>query len=276
MVMLRVCSFESRRGPEIASLFQRLGCEVFVAPSMRERPLKENPAVAEFCQLLYAGKLDMVIFLTGVGARHLLEAVEHYSSREQFFAALKNVVTVVRGPKPTVVLREWGIQIDHRAPEPNTWRELLATLDAEAPVNGKRLAIQEYGKSNPALMTALEERGAWVMPVPVYRWDLPEDCGPLETAIHRTIAGEFDVLAFTSAQQVHHVLEVAERLGLRESWFQAAKQCVIASIGPTASETLTDLGFPVDIEPVHPKMGPLAKETAELAPGLLAKARART
>jgi len=270
---LRVCCFESRRATEMASLLERQNCQSFIAPSLRERPLDENPVAIQFGHDLFAGQVDVVVFMTGVGAKTLLEALETRFSREQFFAALRQATIVVRGPKPTAVLREWGVPIHHRAPEPNTWRELLATLDAAVPLNGCRIAVQEYGKPNLEFYTALEARGAQVQRVPVYRWDLPEDCGPLEEAIRRTINGDFDVLMWTSAQQIHHVLQVAERLGLEREWRTAAQRCVTASIGPTATETLESLGFVVDLEPEHPKMGPLVKLTAEQGPARLAAKR---
>ena len=63
-------------------------------------------------------------------------------------AALKHVAVVVRGPKPTAVLREMGVPITVTVPEPNTWREILAELDArrdKVPLEGRRVAVQEYG-----------------------------------------------------------------------------------------------------------------------------------
>lgn len=53
---------------------------------------------------------------------------------------------------------------------------------------------------------------------------------------------------------------MAEAEGVREAWLIAAAQCVIASIGPTASETIQSYGLPVDIEPTHGKMGRLVRE----------------
>ena len=42
-------------------------------------------------------------------------------------------------------------------------------------LEGKRVAVQEYGVSNPDLIAGLEARGALVFPVPVYRWALPKN-----------------------------------------------------------------------------------------------------
>lgn len=261
---LRVCSFESRRAEEMRSLIERHGGVATVAPSMREVPLEQNDAAFAFAERLLAGQVDVVIFLTGIGARTLLEAVETRLDRQQFFEALNRCLTVVRGPKPTAILREWGVRIDHRAPEPNTWREVLTALEG-VDLRGQHVAVQEYGRPNRELYEQLQQRGAMVEPVAVYRWALPEDVEPLRAAIRATIAGEFELLLFTSAQQLQNVLEVAESLHLRDEWLRAANRCVIASIGPAASETLTAEGLRVDLEPSHPKMGTLVREAMAAA-----------
>ncbi|HET6422374.1 MAG TPA: uroporphyrinogen-III synthase [Planctomycetaceae bacterium] len=267
---LRVCSFESRRGNEMRSLLERHGCEATIAPSMREVPLDEHAAVFHFVEELQADRIQIVIFMTGVGAKALLTAVETRSPKEEFFRLLNGVTTVVRGPKSVAVLREWGVRIDHRAPEPNTWRELLRTLDEFVPLSGKTVAVQEYGVPNAEFYAALAERGAAILSVPVYRWEFPEDPEPLRKAVHDTIAGKFDVLMLTSANQLHNVLKMADAEGVRDAWMTAAPKCVIASIGPTASEAIQGYGLPVDVEPAHGKMGTLVRETSERARTILA------
>ena len=234
---LRVLSLESRRADEMRSLIERHGGVATVAPSMREIPLEENPAAFAFGEELLAGRIDVVVFLTGVGAAALMESLETRWPRAEIVSALERCITVVRGPKPTVVLSKWGLRIDHRAPEPNTWRELLSTLAAAVDLSGRRIAIQEYGKPSDELYRELEARGASLLPVPVYRWVLPVETAPLRDAVHRTIAGDFDLILFTSAQQLHSVLEIAGESGLASEWLAAANRCVVASIGPTATET---------------------------------------
>jgi uroporphyrinogen-III synthase len=271
---LRVCSFESRRAAEMKSLIERNGAMATIAPSMREIPLGENPDAFAFAEELLAGTIDIMIFMTGVGATALLETLETRYSRTDLFAALAQTVVVVRGPKPFAVLRGWGVRIDHRAAEPNTWREVLALFDPSVPLAGRRVAVQEYGQPSVDFYRAMEFKGATVLPVPVYRWALPLDIEPLRASIRQTIAGEFDVLMFTSAQQLHNVLEVAEQDGLRDGWLEAANRlCLMASIGPTATETLTSVGLRVDLEPTHPNMGSLVKESVARAAVVLAGKR---
>lgn len=271
---LRVCSFESRKQTEMRLLIEKHGGTATLAASMREIPLETNTAAFEFSRALFAGEIDVVILLTGVGTRALAECIATRHSHAEFLAALARTTIVVRGPKPASVLREWKVRIDHLVPEPNTWRDLLALIDRELPIAGKRVAVQEYGASNAQLLEGLRQRDAAVRAVPVYRWDLPVDLGPLEQAIRETVAGRFDLLLFTSAQQLNHVLEVASRLGLRDAWMRAARKTVIGSIGPTASENCRELGLEPDFEPEHPKMGHLLLSAARLAVPLLRKKRA--
>jgi len=255
----KICSFESRRRDEMFKLIQRHGGVATVAPSMREIPIEENADAFGFADELFAGRIGVMVFLTGVGARGLLEVLQKTRSREEIVAALANGTVVVRGPKPLAVMREWGIRVDGRAPEPNTWHELFEMMSKSNWIEGQTIGVQEYGEPSTELYEALTEAGAKVIPVPVYKWGFPEDPGPLFAAVERTITGDFDVLMFTSANQVTNVLTAADQLDKKEDWKAAAKKCRIASIGPTASEKLRQEGLPVHVEASPPKMGPLVK-----------------
>src|SRR5579862_3349998 len=91
MAGLRVCSFESRRSDEMRSLIERQGAAATVVPSMREVPLGSNERAFEFAEALLAGEIDVVVFLTGVGARTLIDAVDTRFDREEILAALRKV-----------------------------------------------------------------------------------------------------------------------------------------------------------------------------------------
>src|SRR5438045_4103540 len=139
---LRVVSLESRRAPELAKLIATYGGEAIVAPSMREVPLESNTEALAFAAALIEGKFDMVIFLTGVGARALLNVVETAHKRDEYIASLQRVKVVARGPKPVAALREIGVTPAITAPEPNTWHELLSALD-DAAKNSQGLSLQD-------------------------------------------------------------------------------------------------------------------------------------
>src|SRR3974377_2065518 len=168
---LSVLSLESRRAAEMAKLIENYGGRAVVAPSMREVPLESNTEALAFGHVLASGGFDMVIFLTGVGTRALARVIETIYPVEEFVAALRKVGVVARGPKPVAVLKELGVPVTLMVPEPNTWRDLLRALDENKlmlPLAGRRVAVQEYGASNPGLLAGLAERDALVMRVPVY------------------------------------------------------------------------------------------------------------
>ena len=276
---LRVLALESRRASELAKLIATYGGEAVVAPAMREVPLESNKEALAFAEALFAGELDVVIFLTGVGARALLSVVETAYKREEYIAALQRVRVVARGPKPVAVLRELGVVPAITVPEPNTWRELLLAFDEAAAsqeklrLRGTRVAVQEYGISNPELLSGLRDRGAIVTRVPVYQWALPDDCAPLQAAVKSLVAGEIDVVLFTTSVQLAHLFQIASEMKLEEPMRFGLCRTIVASIGPTTSEELQRRGIRADLEASHPKMGFLVKEAAEQSAELLRRKR---
>jgi len=273
---LAVLTLESRRGQEMIKLIESYGGRAVHAPAMREVPLSSNPEALNFADGLFAGRFDIVIFLTGVGARALLHVLEDAHPRERVLEDLRKVLIIARGPKPVVVLREWKVPIALTAPEPNTWHELLQAIDASQPdLRGKRVAVQEYGVSNPELIEGLGQRGADVTRVPVYRWELPEDTGPLRAAVTEVIASRIDVALFTTGVQIDHLFQIAEQERKKDDLKAGMERLVKASIGPMTSDTLRGHGLLVDLEASHPKMGFLVKEAAEQAEALLQQIRPR-
>ena len=260
----------------MAALVSTYGGLPVLAPALREVPLESNPEAVALAEALARGDVDCVVFLTGVGTRALLDVVDRAGSREAFVAALGRTKVVARGPKPLAVLRELKVPVWVTAPEPNTWRELLAALDATGEsLGGQRVAVQEYGVSNPDLLEGLEARGARVTRVPVYRWALPEDVAPLRSAVSSLIAGDIDVVLVTTATQVAHLFQIADAMGQAEAVRESLRRVVVASIGPTTTEALRQRGVTVDLEASHPKMGLLVREAAEQSGNLLgAKRRA--
>ncbi len=268
---MKVLSLESRRSTEMAELIRRQGGHPFVAPSMRELPLESNQEAFQFAERLFAGGFDMMILMTGVGTRALNRVLASRYPAEAFAEALRRIAVVARGPKPIGALREMNVPVTVSVPEPNTWREVLAAIESRPE---RRIAVQEYGRSNPEMLDALRARGVEVTPVRVYQYDLPEDTGPLVEAVRRLAGGDFDAVLFTTANQAVHLIRIAADLGLEPEVRQAFRRTMVASIGPTTTEMLEELDIPADMMPSHAKMGFLVKEAAELAAKILQRKRA--
>ena len=136
-----------------------------------------------------------------------------------------------------------------------------------------RVAVQEYGVSNPKLLESLRQRGADVTSVPVYRWALPEDIEPLRHVLARILAGNVDVILITNAMQVEHIMQILQQDQQVSTFQSMVNNMIVASIGKISSERLRQYGLSVDLEPSHPKMGILVKETSLHAHDLLLEKR---
>ena len=238
---------------------------------MREVPLASNTEAAAAAQALINGAFDIVVLLTGVGTRAWLDVADQVcGARDPFVEALRRVKVAVRGPKPLAVLRELQVPAWVTAPEPNTWRDLVASLDAAGSdvLRGARVAVQEYGMSNADFLRALTARGGVLTRVPVYQWQLPEDLEPLREGIRRLAAGDIDVALVTTGTQVVHLMQVADLSDCGNLARDGLRRAVVASIGPTTSEELRRHGIEPRLEASHPKMGFLVREAAELVAGL--------
>ena len=272
---LRVLSFESRRAAELASLISTYGGKPTLAPALREVPLESNTEALEFAAALVRGEFDVTIFLTGVGTRTLADVVAPQYPRAVLGEALRRTRVVARGPKPIAALRELQVPVWASAPEPNTWREVIASIDAkfDGPLTGVRVAVQEYGVSNPELLDALRARGAHVTRVPVSRWALPENLEPLRDAVSAIAEGRVDVVLFTTGVQLVHFWQIVQEMQREADVRRGLQRGVVASIGPTTSEELHRHNLIADVEPSHPKLGALVREAAERARAILNEKR---
>ncbi|MEC9091784.1 MAG: uroporphyrinogen-III synthase, partial [Planctomycetota bacterium] len=244
---LRVVAFESRRSDELSHMISKFNGRAFVSASMQEIPIDRNKVAVDFAHRVLTGEINVVIFLTGVGFNYLLEAVSREIDRRRFLDTLSDIVTVCRGPKPAAAMKEVGLTPTYRVPEPNTWRELLTTLDENISIASQTVGVQEYGVENKSLVAGLEARGATVYPVKVYRWELPDETRLLEENVQRLVNEECDVVLFTSGNQLVNLLTIADQENCRDALLAGLRSSVVVSIGPTTTEMLQSNQIIVDL-----------------------------
>lgn len=272
---MRVLALENRRAAEIAKLIRTYGGEPTVASAMREVALESNHEALAFANRLLHGDFDLVIFTTGVGVRRLMDIVASRHDRSRIIESLRAVKIATRGPKSSAAVREMGLPIAVTAPEPCTWREMVNALDgAFGPsLEGLRVAVQEYGDTNPEFLEALSEHRVDWTRVPVYQWALPDDLEPLRNSVRSIAAGSIDVIVFLTATQVTHLFRVAEQMDALDALRAGMSRTLVLSIGPSTTEELSRHGVEPDFEPSHPKMGFLMNEASECALRMLTAKR---
>ena len=253
----RIALLEARMSGELSSMVERLGGTPYSVPAVRETPLEQPEETARFIDSLGAGRFDVIVFMTGVGATALLREAEKLGRLEAALAALRKALTVCRGPKPVAVLRRHDVQVNATAAEPHTTTELLQSLDAIG-VSGKRIALVHYGERNETAAGDLRQRGASLDEICLYEWRLPDDTGPLERLVHEIIDGKLDAIAVTSQIQIRHLFQIADRLGRADALTDAlSRKLVVAAVGPVCASALRARGVVPHVQPSHPKMGPM-------------------
>src|SRR5438445_390459 len=85
---------------------------------------------------------------------------------------------------------------------------------------------------------------------------------PLRTALREIAEDRVEVVLFTNANQVENVMQVARESGLLERVRAGLARAVVGSVGPISTQSLKDHGVLADLEPDHPKMGPLVREAS--------------
>ncbi len=252
---------EARRSRELATLIARLGGVPYAVPAVREVPRADLTPARRALDRICAGGADVIAFLTGVGARAVLDLAAREGQADALARALGRMLVAARGPKPVAVLRAAGVRVDV-TPDPPTSEALLAAL-ARRGLAGTTVAVQLAGDEPAALLDGLRAHGAAVLDIPLYEWALPESLEPLERLVRDVIAGGVDVVAFTSSPQVKHLFVVARRLGLDDQLAAALRgRVTVAAIGPVCRAALAEHGIAPTVEPDKGTMGALVHAIA--------------
>jgi len=258
---IRLALLEARRSTELAELVRRLGGEAYPVPAVREVPRLDD--VPSFLDALDAGRFTMLICLTGAGISRLLIEAQSLDRIDETVAALRRAVTVCRGPKPSGVLRQYGVDATIRAADPYTTKELLGALEG-IELKDRTVAVLHYGERNEALAEALRSRGATLTELCLYEWQLPEDVDALETLVTELIEGHVQALAVTSQIQCRHLFGIAAAMGLSDRLAEALRtRVIVASIGPVCTAALAAHGVTPQVVPSQAKMGFLITALAE-------------
>lgn len=255
---------EARMQSQMGALVERHGGAPLAAPVLQEVYNTDTPEVSALIDDMCAGRVDVAVLQTGVGTQALFGAAEALGCKDELLAALEHATVIARSPKPASVLRRNKVRIDLMPPEPYTTEDLIESVSG-VEFAGREVAVQAYGGPNNLLKRSLQERGANVREVALYRWGLPDDVSPVLELIRRLEQGRVDAVAFTSQPQVPNLLAIARQSSLEDTLRRClgSESVVVASVGPVCTRRLLENGLPVDVEPEHPHMGSLVMALAE-------------
>jgi uroporphyrinogen-III synthase len=255
----------ARRAEELVALLERRGARVVAAPAIRLVPLEDDAELGAATAEVLRAPVDLVVATTGVGFRGWLEAADAWDL--PLVAHLSSARVLARGPKARGAIRSGGL-VDAWSPASESSDEVLEHLlsGAEGPLAGRRIAVQLHGDPLRELVAALRAEGAEVLPVPVYRWVLPEDTAPLRRLVHTVAARAVDAVTFTSAPAAASMLQVAEQEGVLAGVLAAVADGVLAvAVGVVTAGPLEAAGI-ATVAPERARLGDLAREVVARLP----------
>ncbi|WP_163506081.1 uroporphyrinogen-III synthase [Fodinicola acaciae] len=255
----RVVVTAERRRETLADMLERHGAIVSFTPTIHTTSSADDPELRSATDACVRPGVDDLVVMTGVGFRGWLDAATSWNSRDDLVAALRSVRILARGPKAVGAVRGTGLRESYAAASESS-DELLTHLLAE-PLTGRRVAVQLHGDRMPAFVTALRDAGAYVIEVPVYQWHPPTDPQAVNALVDAIVAGELDIVTFTSAPAAANLLAAAgER---RDDVVKAFHGPVVAGcVGPVTAAPLTALGVPT-VQPERGRLGALVRALEE-------------
>lgn len=255
----------TRRADEQAALVVALGGVPRQGPSVDIDQPAPTAVLRRIVAEVIARPPDVAVFVTGVGAGHLLVAAREAGTLAALVAVLGRARVIARGAKPRRVLREFGVRVDMTA-APAESRVIRDVLLADG-VSGRRVLVQCAGAAPDAMTGALRAAGARVCEAHPYGIDVPSDARGAVGLARDAVGGGLDSLTFTSAHAVHGFVAVAERADLDVVRI-GGSGTVVAAVGPVTRAALIDHGLPVHVEPATPRMGAMFHALAAALAGV--------
>lgn len=243
----RIAIFEHRELDRLGAMLEAQGAVTLRCPLVAIADAPDPAPATRWLQRFVAAPPDDLVLLTGEGLRRLLGCAERAGIGDGFRAALAQVRTIIRGPKPAQALRALGLAPTLRAERPTTDGVIAALAAGE--LQGRRVGVQLYPEAPATLVEFLAGAGAHPEPVSPYVYVPSVDDEAIRALIAVLAAGRLDAIAFTSAAQVTRLFEAAAGAGLLPTLDVALRRTVIAAVGPVVAAELARRGLEVAIMP---------------------------
>jgi uroporphyrinogen III methyltransferase/synthase len=233
----RVVVTRSRvQAPELSSRLAELGADVLEIPCIKSGPPTNLQLLGD--ALLELNSYNWLVFTSPNGVTAFFE---------YFFKAFKDTRDIggVRisaiGPGTAAKLRELHLQVD-LMPEEAVGTKIAKAFAKFESIENLKICLLRAEVANPDLPKALEELGAIVDDIPVYR-TVGESTEPTDASA-RLLAGGADWITFASASTVEHF---HARFNL-PSLLKRFPQTKLASIGPETTKAIEALKLKPTVE----------------------------
>jgi uroporphyrinogen-III synthase len=228
----------------LAFPLRELGADVVEIPFIEIRPPASFQPLDD--ALLEINGYDWLILTSVNGVKALAGRIQHLGLDALNFIHLK---VAAIGPATEQALEEQQFKVDV-VPDKYVAEAVVSALRDQ--VKGQRILLVRAKVARDVIPEELRRAGAVVKVVEAYETVAPPASRARLQSLLQDSAQRPDVITFTSSSTVRNFALLAElpatRADMRPRLLQDVK---LASIGSVTSQTLRELGLPVDIEAQH-------------------------
>jgi uroporphyrinogen III methyltransferase/synthase len=232
---IAVTRARDQAGP-LARQLADLGADVLEIPTIKIVPPDRKEDIVD--ALLSLNSYDWLVFTSPNGVTAFFDL---FFKRFQDLRDIGGVRIAAIGPVTAAKLKELHLQVD-LAPDEALGSKIATAFDKFESVENLKICLLRAEVANPELPKALEELGAIVDDVAVYK-TVPETEDPAGEAA-RLLEGGADWITFTSASTVEHF---HTRFNLPEL-LKKFSNLKLASIGPETSKAIRALKLEPAVE----------------------------
>lgn len=221
---------------EFSKILERNGAEPVQFPTIKTvAPPSWKPLDKAIKKI---GSYDWAIFTSVNGVKYFFERLYKL---DLDIRELKGVKVCAIGPMTEKAIKKLGIKVDL------TPREYIAESVIEAlgkrRIKGKKFLLARAMKAREIIPQEIKRLGGRIDVVPSYRTIRPaKEADELKKML---LAGEVDVITFTSSSTVTNFASMFKKADLAE----LLKDVKVACIGPVTADTAKGYGISVDIMP---------------------------
>jgi uroporphyrinogen-III synthase len=267
----RILILETREEAQFSRLLAEQGADVLRCPMFSIVDAPDPAPVEAWIRRFVAKPCDDLVLTTGEGLRRLMKVAQRLGVDQDFLVALGRARKFARGPKPSRVLREIGLEAQQTTERPTSEGivEMLSRLD----LAGHRVGLQLYpDRDHRALIGAITAQAAEVDTVLPYIYDAKAANANIVAAIEEMAEARIDAIALTSSGQVRRLFEAAQSHGGEARLREGLARTPIAAVGPVVSDELRSHGLEPGIMPANgayfmrPLISALAAELSKEPP----------
>ncbi len=231
--------------PELALKLAGLGAEVLELPLIAVTKEIDKQALHDVLSEL--GTYDWIVFTSANGVRYFLEEFYRIYDDVRSLGLLRFAAV---GDATAREIASHHLKVECQ-PKIATGEALAEALIATGSLDNAKLIVVTGNRNREELVAKLEEARAIVDRVQVYKTEKTDLAAEPVAADFR--AKGADAILFASSSAVQSFVDQAAALKLAKD----AKRPLAGSIGPQTSETMKQVGMPIDFEAKTPSLDAL-------------------